>query len=534
MEETFCISSDAPPFTIDDEVSEAARKAFGIRALTPWQRLVIANIMDAAKAGAETQYADTDTAAIGKQIVLLPTGAGKSLCFQVPALLLSGATLVVYPLLALMADQERRMNAAGIECAVLRGGQSAEERKAAFTKIENGAKIVIANPEILAIPTVLARLKKCVLSHIAIDEAHCVSEWGDAFRPAYLELGKIVRELNAPVVTAFTATASPEVLARISEILFEGKAHIVRSASDRPNIFYSVYKAASKRQAVLHLVRRYERPMIVFCGTRSRAEETARAINFCFGRESARFYHAGLERDEKTCAEKWFFQSKNGILCATCAYGMGVDKPDIRTVIHLDAPETAESYVQEAGRGGRDGKRADAVLLWNQSDRIRFADAPQNSRRRAMRVFAETTGCRRQVLLDALGAEKAVCSGCDNCCAKRGLSGPAANKTNDSGIVLKLAARRNGFYTIERFEEAAIKALNKDSSRVIGLNIWNHETFEEVFNQLVSEAKLKIGKGARRGRVCTAGKRAPRLLRRIYAAGKRFCTVDIYFLKKTR
>ena len=510
-DEIFCIS--AKSILPVDEISEVALKVFGIRTLYPYQRLVIANIMDAAKDEPEVSAeSDADTASLNKQIVLLPTGAGKSLCFQVPALLLPGATLVIYPLLALMSDQERRIKAAGIECAVLRGGQSTDERDAAFAKIESGAKIVIANPEILAVPEIRTRLKKYALSHIAIDEAHCVSEWGDSFRPAYLELGKIIDELNAPVVTAFTATASPEVLSRISDILFGGAAHIVRGESDRPNIRYCVCKVAAKRQAIVQLVPRYERPMIIFCGTRGATEETARDINLCFGKGGAYFYHAGLERAEKKRVENWFFQSTDGILCATCAYGMGVDKPDIRTVIHLDAPETVESYVQEAGRAGRDGKTANAILLWNQDDRIRFAAESQNSRRRVMRRFAETSECRRQVLLDALGGENAVCGGCDICDTKRGVFSPAAHIPDACAIVLKCAARRNGLYTRERFEEEALRLLNMESRRTLGRSIWNHEAFETVFRQLVSETKLKIGKGAWNGRVCTAEKHAPTLL----------------------
>ena len=528
-EKSFCIYADAP--LPADEISETAFQAFKIRALTPWQRLVIANIMDAAKSDTKSSK-DDDTDSLKKQIVLLPTGAGKSLCFQVPALLLSGATLVVYPLRSLMSDQERRIKAAGIECAVLRGGQSKDEREAAFSKIENGAKIIIANPEILVLPKIRARLKKCALAHIVIDEAHCVSEWGDSFRPAYLELGKIIDELNAPVVTAFTATASPEVLSRISDILFGGAAHIVRGESDRPNIRYCVRKTAAKQQALLQLLPRCKRPLLIFCSTRRGAEEASRGINACFGRGSARFYHAGLEREEKERIETWFFQSTDGILCATCAYGMGVDKPDIRTVIHVDAPETAERYLQEAGRAGRDGSGANAILLWSQEDCIRFADAAKKREGAAMRRFAETRGCRRLVLLDALGAEKAACSGCDNCDAKRVLSTYDARIPDERALILHLAARRNGFYTTAEFEQAAIRQLNAESRSILGLNIWNHEAFEAVFRQLITEAKLKIGKGLYRGRVCTVRKRTPRFLRRVYAVGKRFISSRQKLLKR--
>lgn len=355
------VKLDADDFCPDDPAAQAALENFGIKYLFPWQRLVVGNIMDsyfsAKKRGDEEGLLDCD----GKQIVLLPTGAGKSLCFQIPAILMEGPTLVIYPLLALMGDQYRRMSEGGIKAAIFRGGQTAEERDENFRLLDDGAKIIIANPEILSDEKLTGRLKEYGISHIAIDEAHCVSEWGDTFRPAYLELGKILRTLDVPVITAFTATASPEVLARISDVLFNGEAHIVRSESDRPNIHYYVKKVASKKAAALVLAKTEARPMIIFCGTRSRTEDMAQELNTAFGAETAKFYHAGMERGEKTKIEEWFFSRKDAVLCATCAYGMGVDKKDIHTVVHLDPPQTAEAYIQEAGRGGRDGSVANEL-----------------------------------------------------------------------------------------------------------------------------------------------------------------------------
>ena len=390
-----------------DEVARVAEECFGIPYLFPWQRLVIQNVLDA--------FFDEERETFGKQIVLLPTGAGKSLCFQIPAVLLPGATLIIYPLVALMNDQARRMAQAGLECVVFKGGQSQAEREECFRRIASGVRLILANPEVLASASLVDRLALCGLCHVAIDEAHCVSEWGDTFRPAYLELGRILKRLCAPVVTAFTATASPQVLSRVSEVLFDGGAHLVRSESDRPNLRYYVRHVGSKKKAVLMLAATEARPMIVFCAKRRRAEDMAQELNTAFNRTVARFYHAGLEKAEKEAVERWFFDSEDGILCATCAYGMGVDKKNIRTVVHLDAPLTAEAYIQEAGRGGRDGELSNAILLWAQEDRVRFSAFGAGSRSAAMRVFAQTSGCRRQVLLDALGAEKAVCSGCDNC-----------------------------------------------------------------------------------------------------------------------
>lgn len=547
------VKLDADDFCPDDPAAQAALENFGIKYLFPWQRLVVGNIMDsyfsAKKRGDEEGLLDCD----GKQIVLLPTGAGKSLCFQIPAILMEGPTLVIYPLLALMGDQYRRMAEGGIKAAIFRGGQTAEERDENFRLLDGGAKIIIANPEILSDEKLTGRLKEYGISHIAIDEAHCVSEWGDTFRPAYLELGKILRTLDVPVVTAFTATASPEVLARISDVLFNGEAHIVRSESDRPNIHYYVKKVASKKAAALVLAKTEARPMIIFCGTRSRTEDMAQELNTAFGAETAKFYHAGMERGEKTKIEEWFFSRKDAVLCATCAYGMGVDKKDIHTVVHLDPPQTAEAYIQEAGRGGRDGSVANAILLWNFEDSLRFAEFPSGSRKAALREFAGTKSCRRQVLLDALGAEQAVCSGCDICRGKAflktdsycdeknsesktsgkkslrcsgapGISSrfyenfpvrikiaqkildfhkvssrhfvekdmPSGNVADDEEIAFRLIELSEKYFTRESFEKFYTKFMNRITIPFTGVNIWNHENFCLVMESLLSSKKIEI------------------------------------------
>lgn len=543
MDET--VKFDADDFFCDDPAAMAALENFGIKYLFPWQRLVVANIMDSYFALKKSEGDHELLDCTGKQIVLLPTGAGKSLCFQIPAILMDGPTLVVYPLLALMGDQHRRMAAGGIKAAIFRGGQSDEERAENFRLLDEGAKIIIANPEILMDEKLAGRLKTYGISHIAVDEAHCVSEWGDSFRPAYLELGKIIKKLEVPVITAFTATASPEVLARISDVLFDGEAHIVRSESDRPNIHYYVRKVASKKTAALILAKTEARPMIIFCGTRSRTEDMAQELNTAFGAETARFYHAGMERAEKTKIEEWFFNQKDAVLCATCAYGMGVDKKDIHTVVHLDPPQTAEAYIQEAGRGGRDGSVANAILLWNFEDSLRFSEFPLGTRKAALKEFAETADCRRQVLLDALGAEQAVCSGCDTCRSReienalktesslgnrtgaffrrlpvkikiagkvsefvnissRHLSEkkmPAWNVPDDEEIAFRLIGLSEKYFTRESLEKYFIKYMNRLTIPFLKVNVWNHESFCAVLKSLVSKRKIEICRWPWKGRL---------------------------------
>ena len=225
--------------------------------------------------------------------------------------------------------------------------------------------------------------------------------------------------------------------------------------------------------------------MIIFCGTRGKSEDMARELNFCFGEGTAQFYHAGLEKQEKEEIEKWFYNSHEGILCATCAYGMGVDKKDIKTVVHLEASATAEAYIQEAGRGGRDGSVAKAILLWSLKDSLDYSLFKAGSREAALRDFAEATSCRRQVLLDALGAEQAACSGCDIC-----------NGTKydlcDWELAHKIIRKNRNFYSREEIQEELGHKMNTRSLRMLGIKIWNHNDSVEVTDQLLKNGMVKV------------------------------------------
>lgn len=481
----------------DDEILRAAKKVFGIQHLMPWQRLVIGNILDAAadlQSGATKKIREeisdtdfTDVFCLGKQIVLLPTGAGKSLCFLLPAILLSGPTLIFYPLLALMSDQARRIEERRIECVVFRGGQSKEEREENFRRIKNGVKIILANPEVLQNENLISKLRKCKISHIAIDEAHCVAEWGDTFRPAYLTLGKIIQDLRIELVTAFTATASPQILERIGQVLFGGNAHIVRGESDRPNIRYFVEYAWAKQKAACRLAATEKKPMLIFCPTRATSEDMARELAECLGREKVRFYHAGLSREEKSAVEKWFFPKDDAILCCTCAFGMGVDKSNIRTVIHLEPSPTVESYVQETGRAGRDKKISKAILLWNFDDSERLEKFPKESRERVIKNFAESKSCRRQVLLDALGGEQAICSGCDICEGKKkneNFSPPGIFDASDANQVFKFIQKNQNYYSKNEVIEFMKRKFNENDRKIFGMNVWTTGDVETILEQL--------------------------------------------------
>jgi len=325
-------------------LSDIAKEYFNIDYLFPFQRLVISNILEAAGAEGFThnpeknpvtgEYEIYDTRP--NQIVILPTGAGKSLCFMLPAILLPGLTIVVFPLLSLIADQARRLIEAGISPGILRGGQNKAEREILWKDISNGKiKFLLTNPESILKPNILLKLKELTISHIVIDETHTVSEWGDTFRPVYLEINKLTcgfEELNSkPVVTAFTATASENILKRVKEIVFPDKfPELIAANPDRPNISYKVIHTISKNRQVIELIASTEKnaceyPILIFSRSRSGAELTAQMLRRQLKRENIFFFHAGLEREEKNKIQEWFYTSTDGILVATIAFGIGIE-----------------------------------------------------------------------------------------------------------------------------------------------------------------------------------------------------------------
>ncbi len=439
-----CIVVDT---SLQDEIAEATRR-LGLQFIFPYQRLVVHSILRTV-ADPESEEARPF------EVVVLPTGAGKSLCFQLPTVILPGITVIVFPLLALIADQKRRLDALGIPAGVLTGGMTGEARRAVLEDAKGGRlRVLLTNPETLRGERVARALAGLSISHLVIDEAHCVIEWGETFRPAYLELEGIIAQLKPVRLTAFTATASPELQARIAARLRPDTPwNAVAGNPDRPNIHYAVMRTPSIDHALTWLLRRRgvegdgddgdtgrrpaphtaghmptpfaapARPAIVFCPTRDESERTARLLRLRLRDPAIRFYHAGLERHEKTALEEWFFDSDDGVLCATSAYGMGVDKSNIRTVIHRAAPATVESYLQESGRGGRDGAPARAVLLVEEALRIGWPSGRRRSgvggtgaeaKPPPLEGYIHAPGCRRRYLLEAMGAE-GECTGCDHC-----------------------------------------------------------------------------------------------------------------------
>ena len=360
-------------------------------------------------------------------LAIMPTGGGKSLCFQLPALVRDGVTVVISPLIALMRDQVRGLKEAGVVAGALTSGNTEEETDEVWRNLENGTlKLLYMAPERLASNGALRMLRQAGITMIAVDEAHCVSQWGHDFRPDYLRIGDLRRDLDVPLA-AFTATADEETRAEIIEKLFDNHAPtLFLQGFDRPNIHLAFAAKDGPRAQIINFANaRKEQAGIVYCGTRAKTETLAKALSDA--RHSACHYHGGMEADDRRNVERRFQQEDGLIVCATIAFGMGIDKPDIRWVAHADLPKSIESYYQEIGRAGRDGAPAETLTLFGPDD-IRYRRqqideglapperrAADHGRLNALLGLAEALHCRRQNLLSYFGEDPAPCGYCDLC-----------------------------------------------------------------------------------------------------------------------
>jgi ATP-dependent DNA helicase RecQ len=304
-------------------------------------------------------------------MALLPTGGGKSICFQVPALCMPGICVVISPLMALMQDQVANLQSSGISAFAVHSGVSKREIDTILDKcVYEDIKFLYVSPERLKTELFTERFKRMKVCLIAVDEAHCISQWGYDFRPPYLEIAAI-RQLHSDVpVVALTASATPQVILDIkSRLEFRNEVTMIGSFA-RANVTYSVNKVDDKERAIVDMIGRLNGSGIVYCGTRARTVEMARWLTQ--HNISAAPYHAGFSFAEKERLARDWALNRTRIMCATNAFGMGIDKPDVRFVLHADVPSQPEAYFQEAGRAGRDGKRAHAVLLYNDFDVVKL------------------------------------------------------------------------------------------------------------------------------------------------------------------
>lgn len=391
-------------------VSEILRTIFGFDDFRPGQQEIV------------------DTVIGGKNVLaIMPTGGGKSLCYQLPALARTDVVLVVSPLIALMRDQVRALQAVGVVAGALTSANTNEETQYVYDMLENGSlKLLYLAPERLGSSATYALLKRYNISMIAVDEAHCVSQWGHDFRPDYLKIGELRRTLDVPL-SAFTATADAETRQEIVDRLFDGIAPVTfLRGFDRPNIHLAFEIKNNPRQQILAFAgARKGQSGIVYCATRAKTEGLAKALTEAG--HNACFYHGGMDPEARRVVETRFAKEDGLIVVATVAFGMGVDKPDIRWVAHADLPKSIEAYYQEIGRAGRDGAPAETLTLYGAEDiRLRRTQIDEglapadrrladHGRLNALLGLAEALTCRRQTLLRYFGEEIESCGKCDLC-----------------------------------------------------------------------------------------------------------------------
>ncbi|UCH76064.1 MAG: DNA helicase RecQ [Rhodospirillales bacterium] len=385
-------------------------QSFGFATFRPGQERVIAALLD------------------GHDVLaVMPTGAGKSMCYQIPALMRPGTAIVVSPLVALMKDQVAALRLNGIAAETINSSLSRDENVAAWRRVRDGrVKLLYLSPERLMTDQMLAAIARLGPSLIAVDEAHCISQWGPAFRPEYAALERLRGLFPDLPIAALTATADPITRDDIVDKLFGGPAEMVVTGFDRPNLMLAVdMKQNWKRQMVDFVESRRGKPGLVYCLSRKKTEQAAALLREHGHR--AMSYHAGMHSEERAAVQDRFMTEPGTVIAATIAFGMGIDKPDIRYVLHTDLPASPEAYYQEIGRAGRDGEPADTLMLYGLDDirmrRIFIEEedsTPARKRREhkrldALLAYCEAVECRRRMLLQYFGEAIEPCGRCDLC-----------------------------------------------------------------------------------------------------------------------
>jgi ATP-dependent DNA helicase RecQ len=448
-------------------------------------------------------------------LAVMPTGAGKSLCYQVPALVLGGLAVVVSPLVALMQDQVAALRLAGVAADTINSSLERDVNVAAWRRVTSGqTRLLYLAPERLMTERMLTALARLDVRLIAIDEAHCISQWGPAFRREYEDLARL-RELfpDVPII-ALTATADETTRTDIAARIFAGRVDTLVLGFDRPNIRLKVEaKRESKRQLLDFVERHPGRSGIVYCLSRKKTEETAAFLEKNGVRALA--YHAGMSKEARDANQNAFMTEPGVVMVATIAFGMGIDKPDVAYVFHTDLPGTLEAYYQEIGRAGRDGQPAEAHMLFGLGDirmRRMFIDgedaSPEHKRRAHGRLdtligYCETATCRRQILLNYFGERAQPCGNCDNCLDQA----PRADGAAEAKIILAAITQ-----TGERFGPAHIvdvlrghetaKVLARGHQRLPSFGVGSarkKDEWQSLIRQLVAGGYLELDLGGHGG-----------------------------------
>ena len=441
-------------------------------------------------------------------LVVMPTGAGKSLCFQIPALARDDLTIVVSPLVALMEDQVAALKLAGVAAETINSSRPYDVNAASWRRAAAGeTRLLYISPERLMTDRMLAALQRLPVGLLVIDEAHCISRWGPSFRPEYEGLKRLGELFPDAGIAAFTATADEATRADIAEKLFAGEGRIFVAGFDRPNIRLSVEPRSDWKSQLLNFVRaRPGESGIVYCLSRKKTEETATLLNAEGFR--ALPYHAGMDSSIRAANQETFMAESGIIMTATIAFGMGIDKPDVRYVFHANLPGNMEAYYQELGRAGRDGAPADAYMLYGLDDirQRRFfieEDTGDDAHRRrehkrldSLIAYCETPTCRRRTLLSYFGEDPEPCGNCDVC-----LDPPTLEDGRTPGEKILDAVRSTG----QRFGAAhiidilrgakteKIRSLNHDQLAVHGAGAARKkEDWRSLIRQLVAAGLLDL------------------------------------------
>jgi ATP-dependent DNA helicase RecQ len=464
-------------------------------------------------------------------LAVMPTGAGKSLCFQVPALVFGGLTIVVSPLVALMDDQVAALKANGVAAEAIHGSKHRDDNVSIWHAVMRGdVRLLYMAPERLMTPRMLDALAKQPLSLIAVDEAHCMSRWGASFRPEYAALENLSTHFPGVPIAAMTATADEATRRDIQTCLFGGPYKTFVSGFDRPNIRLAATRKANAKDQLLDFVTaRKGQAGIVYCLSRKKTEETAALLTA--NGITALPYHAGLDADTRAEHQNRFLTEDGLVIAATIAFGMGIDKSDVRFVFHTDMPGSMEAYYQEIGRAGRDGQPAEAHMLFGPGDmrlRRQFVeqefDDPDRERQELRRLealigYADATGCRRQVLLSYFGETTEPCGSCDRCDSPGDVTDASEDACMVIGVVRDTGQRYGQAHIVDvlrgdRTEKVSKARHDKLSFFAAGKNR-SKTAWRDFLRQMVSAGFLEVDAGGyasvlvgSKGEDLTAGKGA--------------------------
>jgi len=492
-------AAGAPDGDRSAQLPRLLKQVWGYDQFRPLQR----EIMDASLAGRDV-------------VAILPTGAGKSLCYQLPALVREGLTVVVSPLIALMKDQVDQLQAAGVAATALNSSLDDAEARRRLADLENGrTRLLFVAPERLVLPDFLARLARWNVRALAVDEAHCISEWGHDFRPEYRRLVTVREALPGIPTLAMTATATPRVRGDIVAQLRLADPEVFVASFNRPNLTYRVVaKDGAARQVVDFVKARGDDAGIVYCQSRRATEAMAEALSKA--RIPAAAYHAGLDASVRAANQDAFLRDEIRVVCATVAFGMGINKPNVRFVIHADLPKNIEGYYQETGRAGRDGLPGECMLLYSRGDVAKYIGfinemEDEDARRVAraqldrMAAFADSARCRRVELLGYFGEtwEAGRCDACDNCIAPRESYDATLESQKFLSCVLRIA-QKSGFGV--GLQHVADVLAGADTEKI---RRWYHDTLTtygigkdrprtawvSLGRQLVQSGHLAMGEG---------------------------------------